>query len=83
MAESYIMVAEGSFVRIELCALTPTGPYRLIVDHSDPAENTPRSSQPFVEYFDTAVEAVLRRAEIETALVDRAMWDPTADPRVH
>ena len=46
-------------VRIELTAVTPTGPYRLEVDHP---------SKTLVEYFDTPLAALVRHAEIESAL---------------
>jgi hypothetical protein len=42
-----------------LTAISPTGPYRLEVDH--PART-------LVEYFDTPFAALVRRAEIESAL---------------
>ncbi len=46
-------------VRIELTAVTPTGPYRLEVDHP---------SKTLVEYFETPLAALVRHAEIESAL---------------
>jgi len=46
-------------VRVELTAMTPTGPYRLEVDH--PAKT-------LIEYFETPFAALLRHAEIEAAL---------------
>lgn len=46
-------------VRVELTAVTPTGPYRLEVDH--PAKT-------LIEYFETPFAALIRHAEIETAL---------------
>jgi hypothetical protein len=46
-------------VRVELVAVTPTGPYRLEVDHPE---------KKIVEYFDTPFAALLRHAEIEAAL---------------
>ena len=46
-------------VRVELTAVTPTGPYRLEVDH--PAKT-------LVEYFETPLAALVRHAEIESAL---------------
>jgi hypothetical protein len=46
-------------VRVELTAVTPTGPYRLEVDH--PAKT-------LIEYFETPFAALVRHAEIEAAL---------------
>jgi hypothetical protein len=45
-------------VRIELTAVTPSGPYRLEVDHP---------SKTLVEYFETPLAALVRHAEIESA----------------
>jgi hypothetical protein len=41
--------------------VTPTGPYRLEVDHPE---------KKIVEYFDTPFAALMRHAEIEAALRD-------------
>jgi hypothetical protein len=49
-------------VRVELTAMTPSGPYRLEVDH--PAKTV-------VEYFETPFAALVRHAEIESALSGR------------
>lgn len=49
-------------VRVELTALTPRGPYRLTVEHP---------SKTIVEYFDTPFAALVRHAEIESALTGR------------
>jgi hypothetical protein len=49
-------------VRVELTAVTPQGPYRLEVDH--PAKTV-------VEYFETPFAALVRHAEIESALSGR------------
>ena len=56
---SYFNVGPYSNVRVQLEALSPTGPYRLEVDH--PAKR-------IVEYFNTPFEALVRHAEIEAAL---------------
>ena len=56
---SYFNVGPNANVRVQLEALSPTGPYRLEVDH--PAKKV-------VEYFDTPFEALVRHAEIEAAL---------------
>jgi hypothetical protein len=56
---SFFNLGPYSNVRIELTAITPTGPYRLEVDH--PAKT-------FVEYFETPFAALVRHAEIESAL---------------
>ena len=55
---SYISLGHAD-VRVELVAVTPTGPYRLEVDHPE---------KKIVEYFDTPFAALLRHAEIEAAL---------------
>jgi hypothetical protein len=56
---SYFALGPHANVRVELEALSPTGPYRLEVDH--PAKKV-------VEYFDTPFAALVRHAEIESAL---------------
>jgi len=56
---SYFNVGPYSHIRVELEALSPTGPYRLEVDH--PAKR-------IVEYFKTPFAALVRHAEIESAL---------------
>jgi hypothetical protein len=56
---SYFTLGSNTSVRVELEALSPTGPFRLEVDH--PAKKV-------VEYFDTAFAALVRHAEIESAL---------------
>lgn len=61
---SYFALGPTTSVRVELEALSPTGPYRLEVDH--PAKRV-------VEYFDTAFAALERHAEIESALCGGAL----------
>jgi len=56
---SFFNLGPYTSVRIELTAVTPTGPYRLKVDHP---------SKTFVEYFETPFAALVRHAEIESAL---------------
>ena len=56
---SYFNAGPYSTIRVELQAMSPTGPYRLEVDH--PAKK-------LVEYFDTPFAALVRHAEIESAL---------------
>ena len=56
---SYFNAGPYSHIRVALDALSPTGPYRLEVDH--PAKKV-------VEYFDTPFAALVRHAEIESAL---------------
>jgi hypothetical protein len=56
---SFFSLGPYSNVRIELTAITPTGPYRLEVGH--PART-------LVEYFETPFAALVRHAEIESAL---------------
>ena len=56
---SFFSLGPYSNVRVELTAVTPTGPYRLEVDH--PAKT-------LVEYFETPFAALVRHAEIESAL---------------
>ena len=46
-------------VRSELLAMSPSGPFRLAVHHPN---------GPIVEYFDSAIAALVRQAEIEDAL---------------
>jgi len=46
-------------VRSELLAMSPSGPFRLAVHHPN---------GPIVEYFDSAIAAMVRQAEIEDAL---------------
>jgi hypothetical protein len=59
---SFFSVGPYSNVRVELTAVTPTGPYRLEVDH--PARTV-------VEYFETPFAALTRHAEIQSALSDK------------
>ena len=63
---SYINLGQID-VRVELVAVTPTGPYRLEVDHPD---------KKIVEYFDTPFAALLRHAEIEAALAGHPAGTP-------
>ncbi len=56
---SFFALGPYTNVRVALEAVTPTGPYRLEVDH--PAKK-------LVEYFDTPFAAMKRHAEIESAL---------------
>ena len=65
---SYINLGDTD-VRVELVAVTPTGPYRLEVDHPD---------KKIVEYFDTPFAALLRHAEIEAALSGKPIPAPSA-----
>jgi hypothetical protein len=57
MSETFINLGPYAFVRVELLALSPTGPYRLTTEH--PARR-------LVEYFEDAATALVRRAEIES-----------------
>jgi hypothetical protein len=65
---SFFSLGPYSNVRVELTAITPTGPYRLEVDH--PARTV-------VEYFDTPFAALTRHAEIQSALSDKPAALPT------
>jgi hypothetical protein len=56
---SFFNLGPYTNVRVELTAITPTGPYRLEVDH--PAKT-------LVEYFETSFAALVRHAEIESVL---------------
>src|SRR4249919_2515439 len=56
---SFFSLGPYTNIRIELTAVTPTGPYRLEVDHP---------SKTLVEYFETPFAALVRHAEIESAL---------------
>lgn len=57
MSETFINLGPYAYVRVELLALSPNGPYRLTTEH--PARK-------LVEYFEDARDAMIRRAEIET-----------------
>ena len=46
-------------VRSELLAMSPSGPFRLAIHHPN---------GPIVEYFDSAIAALVRQVEIEDAL---------------
>jgi hypothetical protein len=68
---SFFNLGPYANVRVELTALTPTGPYKLEVDH--PART-------LVEYFETPFAALVRHAEIESALTGKpAAIAPTLD----
>lgn len=54
--ESYFNLGPYAFVRVELTAAAPTGPYCLTVEH--PARR-------IVEYFESPLAALARHAEIE------------------
>ena len=56
---SYFNAGPYATIRVELEAMSPNGPYRLEIDH--PAKRV-------VEYFDTPFAALVRHAEIESAL---------------
>ncbi len=56
---TFFNLGPNTNVRVELTAITPTGPYRLQVDHP---------SKSLIEYFETPFAALLRHAEIEAAL---------------
>ena len=59
---SFFNLGPYASVRVELTAVTPTGPYRLEIDH--PAKT-------LVEYFETPFAALVRHAEIESALTGK------------
>ena len=59
MSETFINLGPYAFVRVELLALSPTGPYRLTTEH--PARR-------LVEYFEDAEAALVRRGQIESTL---------------
>ena len=59
---SFFNLGPYANVRVELTAVTPTGPYKLEVDH--PART-------LVEYFETPFAALVRHAEIESALTGK------------
>jgi len=61
---SYFTLGPYANVRVALEALSPTGPYRLQIDH--PAKKV-------IEYFDTPFAALVRHAEIESALCGGAL----------
>ena len=64
---SFFNIGPTASVTVELTALTPTGPYRLEVNH--PAKR-------LIEYFDTPLAALQRHAEIESALSPAAQKTP-------
>jgi hypothetical protein len=70
---SYINLGHAD-VRVELVAVTPTGPYRLEVAHPE---------KKIVEYFDTPFEALIRHAEIEAVLLGQPAPVPTAPARAN
>jgi hypothetical protein len=71
---SFFNLGPYANVRVELTAVTPTGPYRLEIDH--PAKT-------LVEYFETPFAALVRHAEIESALSGRpSTITPTATATV-
>jgi len=66
---SFFNLGPYANVRVELTAVTPTGPYKLEIDH--PART-------LVEYFETPFAALVRHAEIESALTGKpATLTPT------
>jgi len=56
---SFINLGPYRYVRVELLPLSPSGPYRLTIEH--PAKT-------LVEYFDSPFAAMTRQAEIERVL---------------
>ena len=62
MSETFINLGPYAFVRVELLALSPNGPYRLTTEH--PARR-------LVEYFEDAAAAIVRREQIETTFGKR------------
>jgi len=58
-------------VRVELTAVTPSGPYRLVVEHPT---NT------LIEYFDSALAALWRQAQIEGTLTGGPLASEIAAP---
>jgi hypothetical protein len=55
----HFLTIGSQVVRSELLAMSPSGPFRLAVH---------LPSGPIVEYFDSAITALVRQAEIEDAL---------------
>lgn len=64
---SFFSLGPYANIRVELTAVTPTGPYRLEVDHP---------SKTLVEYFETPFAALVRHAEIESALSGKPATSP-------
>ena len=58
-------------IRWELHPMSPTGPYRLAVYYPN---------GPVIEYFDRAIDALVRQGEIEDALLARRGRVPIARP---
>ena len=59
----------SNVIKWELHPMTPTGPYRLAVYHP---------GGPVVEYFDSAIDALVREGEIEDALLTDRSRTPIA-----
>jgi len=55
----HFLMIGSHVVRSELLAVSPSGPFRLAVHHPN---------GPIIEYFDSAIAALVRQAEIEDAL---------------
>jgi len=55
----HFLMIGSHVVRSELLAVSPAGPFRLAVHHPN---------GPIIEYFDSAIAALVRQAEIEDAL---------------
>jgi hypothetical protein len=68
---SFFSLGPYANIRVELTAVTPTGPYRLEVDHP---------SKTLVEYFETPFAALVRHAEIESALSGKPATSAHAAP---
>ena len=62
--EHFIGLGPFACMRLELLALTPTGPYRLTIEHP---------SKRLIEYFDTPTAALVRQAEIEASITGQTL----------
>lgn len=58
-----------NLIKWELHPMTPTGPYRLAIYHP---------SGPVIEYFESAIDALVRQGEIEDALLNGGSRPPLA-----
>lgn len=62
--EHFIGLGPYACMRVELLALTPTGPYRLTVEHS---------SKRLIEYFETPTAVLVRQAETEASMTGQSL----------
>ena len=71
---AYYLSSSSGVLRMDLRALDPTGPYRLIVDG-----DTDRH----IEYFDNPSEALHRWAEFEAVMRPELLSEADFPPAIH